>query len=291
MHKALLVILFCALRFTAAAQHATDTFKLYFDLGVATLNAKTEKRIDLLIYNDKILTGSSVMIVGYADYLGSNGFNKNLSMKRAGHVKDYLVKYGINPEDIKLCVGEGEVNRAESGSDGFPTDRRVDIVINNTVKKKIPPQVPPKGGKPKKDTVRRAVVTNLNEITKLKAGTTFQLNSVYFPADRHVIKPESYKTLEKLFVALRDNPRIKISIEGHVCCIKDAPDALDADTNEPSLSVNRAKAIYNYLVEKGIDAERLKYAGFGKRHPIVYYEATEEDAEKNRRVEIRITEN
>jgi OOP family OmpA-OmpF porin len=76
-----------------------------------------------------------------------------------------------------------------------------------------------------------------------------------------------------------------------VCCIENAPDALDVDTYEPTLSVNRAKAIYRYLVSKGIESSRLRYEGFGKRRPIVPNETTEEDAEKNRRVEIRIVEN
>jgi outer membrane protein OmpA-like peptidoglycan-associated protein len=134
-------------------------------------------------------------------------------------------------------------------------------------------------------------VTTVEQIKHLKPGETFLLKNVYFPADRHFIKPESAQTLEKLYIVLRDNPFIKISIEGHVCCIHDAPDALDIDTYEPTLSVNRAKAIYNYLVEKGIDPKRLKYEGFGRRKPVVVVERSEEDAEKNRRVEIRVTEN
>ena len=108
----------------------------------------------------------------------------------------------------------------------------------------------------------------------------------------HVIREDSYETLEKLYKILKDNPKLKISIEGHVCCIHyDEPDANDIDTNEPVLSLNRAKAIFVYLINKGIDENRLQYTGFGKRYPIVAFEKTEEDAEKNRRVEIRILSN
>jgi outer membrane protein OmpA-like peptidoglycan-associated protein len=105
------------------------------------------------------------------------------------------------------------------------------------------------------------------------------------------MKPESMEALEKLYSVLKNNPNLKISIEGHVCCVRDAPDALDIDTYEPHLSVNRAKAIYNYLVEKGIDPGRLTYVGYGRRRPVIEVEQSEEDAEKNRRVEIRITDN
>ncbi len=287
MYRILLTILFCFILHSAFAQRETDTFKLFFDLGITHLNHTTEKKIDLLIYNDKIISGSSIMIIGYADYLGSERLNKGLSMRRAENVRDYLVKYGISAKDIKLCEGKGEIDRAGvSQKGGIPTDRRVDVVVNNVTKKKVEQT---KTGKP---VVQKVNLTSIDEMKKLKPGSVFLLKNVYFPADRHIIKPESRETLEKLVAVMRDNPHLKISIEGHVCCISpDAPDALDVDTYEATLSVNRAKAIYNYLVSKGIDASRLKYDGFGKRRPVVANERTEEDAEKNRRVEIRILEN
>ena len=273
------------------AQHGADTFKLYFDLNVAPLNKNTQKKIDLLIYNDKIINGSNIMIIGYADYLGTEGYNKNLSMQRAENVKNYLVKYGINGSDIKVCVGEGEVERRGlTDKGGYPTDRRVDIVINNKgIKKTSKSQV---ATRPKKDSLKKSTSASIDEMNKLQKGSTILLKNVYFPANRHFLEPESYETLEKLYVILRDNPGIKISIEGHVCCIpSDAPDAIDLDWESPTLSLNRAKAIYDYLVNKGIDPKRLQYQGFGKKRPMVVNEVTEEDKERNRRVEIRITEN
>jgi len=291
MYKAVLTILCSMILAPAHAQHATDTFRLYFDLNVPSLNNGTEKKIDLLVYDDKIINGSGIMIVGYADYLGTEGYNKNLSMARAKNVKDYLVKYGIDADNITLCVGKGEIERrGMTDKEGYPTDRRVDIVVNNKIKKKIT-QNPKVVYKSSRDTVRQATVGSIEELKNLKTGSTFLLKNVYFPADRHVITPQSAETLEKLYIVLRDNPTLKISIEGHICCVKNAPDAWDIDTYEPTLSVNRAKAIYNYLVDKGIDVNRLKYVGFGRRRPVVADERTEEDAEKNRRVEIRVIGN
>ena len=293
MNKFLSIIFFSLIFNSALAQRTTDTFKLYFDLNVSALDKNIEKKIDLLIYNDKIINGSNIMIIGYADYLGSEGYNKNLSIQRAKNIKSYLVKYGINAPDIKVCVGEGEVERRGlKDKTGFPTDRRVDIVINNKKKKKAEtPKPKVAAAKPPKDTVKK-MTANIDEITRLQAGSTILLKNVYFPANRHILEPESYATLEKLYTILKDNPGIKISIEGHVCCISpEAPDAIDADWDSPTLSVNRARAIYDYLVNKGIDPGRLQYKGFGKRRPIIADEKTEADKEKNRRVEIRIVEN
>jgi outer membrane protein OmpA-like peptidoglycan-associated protein len=293
MFKTLLTILFSLVLFSASAQRATDTFSLYFELGVAKLSPAIEKKIDLLVYNDKIINGSSVMIIGYADYLGSEKPNIDLSMERARNVKKYLVKYGINAQYIKLCTGKGEIHRKqENEKGGSPGDRKVDIVVNNMRESLAKRPVGTKGKKDSLKSKRPAIAsTNVDEIKNLKAGATVLLKNVYFPPDRHTIKPESKETLEKLYNILEENPTLKISIEGHVCCIKmDVPDALDIETYEPVLSVNRARSIYNYLVGKGIDASRLKYTGFGRRKPVVPLELSDEDAEKNRRVEIRIIE-
>lgn len=290
MYKTTLYILLLLSTLSVQAQKVTDTFKLFFDLNVPTLNQKMEKKIDLLIYNDKIINGSSVTIVGYADFLGSESYNKNLSMKRAENVRDYLVKYGINEGNITLCVGRGKIERAGmTDKGGYAVDRRVDIVVNNkTAKKKETPKYTKNN---RKDTAKRVKITSIDEMKNLKAGSVFKLDNVYFPADRHIMRTESQPALDQLFKVMRQNPNLKISIEGHVCCIKDTPDALDIDTFEPQLSVNRAKAIFQYLTSRGIDTSRLSYIGYGRRRPMVDPELSEEDAEKNRRVEIRILEN
>lgn len=284
MDRLFIIMLFCLAVRPAAAQRGRDTFKLYFDLNVTRLNAEAEKRIDLLIYNDKIINGSSIMIIGYADYLGSEKYNKGLSMKRAQNILDYLVKYGIDAKYIKLVEGKGEIDKGIAKKGGIPYDRRVDIVVNN-VPRKLPQ-------KPKTPPPQNVNVSSADDIKKLKPGSIFRLKNVYFPANRHIIRPESIPTLELLVKALKDNPKLKISIEGHVCCIDPGKaDALDDDTQEIKLSVNRAKAIYYYLLSKGIEEYRLQYEGFGKRRPLVPVERTAQDAEQNRRVEIRVMEN
>jgi outer membrane protein OmpA-like peptidoglycan-associated protein len=310
MYRFLLSLLIVAIALPASAQQYLDTFRLFFDLNVPTLNKNAEKKIDLLIYNDKIISGSTVMVVGYADFLGSEQYNKNLSMQRAKSVKDYLIKAGIDPSEIKVCLGRGEIKRKDTTDrEGNPIDRKVDIVVNNKpirseqARHFSPATTAGRSGKNKSGSTSTPVVINnsstggprnadVKEIATLKEGQTLLLKNVYFPPGSHVIKPESYETLEKLYETLKNNPNLKISIEGHVCCIHgDVPDALDIDTNEPILSVNRAKAIVIYLVKRGIAEDRLQFVGYGKQHPIIQFERTEEDAEKNRRVEIRVVSN
>ena len=87
---------------------------------------------------------------------------------------------------------------------------------------------------------------------------------------------------------MRENPSLVIEIQGHICCIGsgDGPDF--DDNNRNVLSVNRAKAVYEYLVQNGIEKSRLSYAGFGADSKLVWPENTEAARESNRRVEIKI---
>jgi len=296
MRKAFVTLACVVLSLSVTAQNVTDTFRLYFDLDVATLGTSIENKIDRLIYFDKIMQKSDVKIIGYTDNLGTEGYNQVLSMQRAKNVKNYLVKNGIDAKNVKVCLGKGEImRRGVNTVSGYPIDRRVDIVVNNKgrgeIKKQKPKPIVVAPPPIKKHSLTDSTTRYLTNITKYKPGQAFVLKNVYFYAERHTVRPESLSQVEALYNVLDDNPTLKIRIEGHVCCIHDAPDARDIDAHDLNLSVNRARAIYDYLVNKGIDPKRLKYAGFGKSRPVVVEEQTEADADKNRRVEIRILEN
>jgi len=60
------------------------------------------------------------------------------------------------------------------------------------------------------------------------------------------------------------------------------------DTRKIGLSVNRARAVYDYLVKKGIDPKRMSYKGMGFSHPLYPAEETQEQRDLNKRVEVRI---
>lgn len=277
--------LFCIIFLNVTLSNAQDTIRLYFHLNEPTLTARASSLIDSLVYNRIIQDRKKMTIVGYADYLGSKTHNKTLSKKRAVNVKEYLINLGLNTENILLCMGKGEVPRDNEVPEGFAPDRRVDIVLNT-------PQ-PISTKRPSTQLIQVKQTEDLNILAKqlndVVVGNTFVLNNIYFYPGRHTVRTSSLEPLEQLFDALNQNPNIHIQIEGHVCCVKaTAPDALDEGTFELALSVNRAKAIYHYLIAEGIEKNRLRYVGFGKRRPVVAIEKTPEDANKNRRVEIRV---
>ena len=95
--------------------------------------------------------------------------------------------------------------------------------------------------------------------------------------------PAAQPVLDEILNILKDHPILKIQVQGHVCCQPE---------NDQKLSYRRAKSVYSYLIENGIDANRLSYTGFGSTRPIYALpEKNEAEREANRRVEIEIVEN
>ena len=116
-------------------------------------------------------------------------------------------------------------------------------------------------------------------LRRADAGTVVVLKNIFFDFGLSVLKPESYEELDRLADYLSHND-VKIEIGGHT-------DDQGSDEFNDRLSENRAKAVYDYLVERGIPASRLGYKGYGKRKPVAD-NATEEGRAANRRTEFTI---
>ena len=110
-------------------------------------------------------------------------------------------------------------------------------------------------------------------------GTVVTLKNVFFDFDKTELKPESFVELDKLVSYLQQN-LLRIEIGGHT-------DNQGSDEYNDRLSENRAKAVYDYLVQKGIPANRLQYKGYGMRVPVAD-NSTEEGRAANRRTEFKI---
>lgn len=107
------------------------------------------------------------------------------------------------------------------------------------------------------------------------------LENIYFETDSARLLPESKAGLELLFDFLRRNPSVSIEIGGHT-------DNTGSVSHNATLSQNRAKAVFMYLIDRGISADRLTYRGYGAEQPVASNETAEGKA-INRRTEFRIT--
>jgi OOP family OmpA-OmpF porin len=102
---------------------------------------------------------------------------------------------------------------------------------------------------------------------------------VFFEYDKAVVRSQFYEGLNDLAETLKQNPNIKIEIQGNTCDIGSAP-------YNYRLSVRRANSVKKYLMDKGVASDRLKVVGLGFTNPMVP-NINEANRKKNRRVEFK----
>lgn len=122
-----------------------------------------------------------------------------------------------------------------------------------------------------------AFVIALQPIAK---GATVQLSDVNFEYNSAQLTPASLSALELVLQLLVANPDVNIELAAHT-------DDKGNDLYNLKLSQQRAQSVLNYLVSKGIDAQRLQAKGYGESKPIVPNDS-DENCAKNRRVEFII---
>lgn len=121
-------------------------------------------------------------------------------------------------------------------------------------------------------------------------GTPTLLANVFFDLGKSTLRPESFVELNKLYDFLIKNPSLKIEIGGHT-------DTRGDDKDNLKLSTDRAKSVFEFIISKGIDQNRVTYKGYGETKPVISdieinKLATEKEKEaahqSNRRTEYKI---
>jgi outer membrane protein OmpA-like peptidoglycan-associated protein len=114
----------------------------------------------------------------------------------------------------------------------------------------------------------------------IKSDTVIVLSEVLFQSNSYKLNKELLPKLDSISVYLKKQLRAEVTISGHT-------DNVGTESYNLNLSSQRAEAVAEYFLDKGIAPEQVTFAGFGSVQPI----ATNENVEgrkKNRRVEIRI---
>ncbi len=119
------------------------------------------------------------------------------------------------------------------------------------------------------------LVDNNFEMKPVQVGESYNINDIYFATNSSELTSASKFVLDILIDFMQDNPNVSIEIQGHTDNIGNRKDNL-------ALSENRAKEVYNYLIENHIKASRLRYKGYADTKPIAD-NATEAGRAKNRR--------
>jgi outer membrane protein OmpA-like peptidoglycan-associated protein len=173
------------------------------------------------------------------------------------------------PDVRDKCPNDPEDKDGFQDEDGCPDpDNDKDGILD--VNDKCPNDPgPPPDGCPKK--YQLVVVTK----TKIEIKQT-----IYFDFDKATIKPISFPLLNEVAQALKDNPQIRVRIEGHT-------DSRGNDAYNMNLSQRRAESVKTYLVGQSVAADRMQPQGFGETQPIAD-NRTEQGRAQNRRVEFII---
>lgn len=288
-------ILFLFSVFTSTAQ---EKMVLFFDSNKFDLNSSETSKLNRWILenaNSKI-----VAINGYTDEDGTSGFNDTLAKKRVDFIFNQVKKFVKIREDFKSrSFGENftqSANKAEN--------RKVTIyyILEKDISREdeilgIKNEIIPKEPKPEIVYPEKLVFENPNgtqsefkldrafmkKVSEAKPGEKLKIENLNFVINTFAVVNESRGKLFELLLVLQKNPQMKIEIHGHLCCMP---------VDRTDLSTQRAKAIYNFLIQNEIDKSRLSYKGFGSTQPVFPLpEKDEKERAANRRVEILIVQN
>jgi outer membrane protein OmpA-like peptidoglycan-associated protein/WD40 repeat protein len=139
----------------------------------------------------------------------------------------------------------------------------------------------------------KELVTNITYDTvlvldRIELNKIFVLDNIYYNYDKADIRSDAAKELDKLVQMLVDNPEIKIELSSHT-------DSVDTESYNLDLSQRRAQSAVNYIVQHGIDPDRLVAKGYGESRPIARNtnpDGSDNSAgrQRNRRTEFKILE-
>ena len=136
-------------------------------------------------------------------------------------------------------------------------------------------------GKEAKDTLHLTV-----RLSKVRVLQKLRFENIFFYTDSDVLKPESKPELEKLFQMLDKFPNMYIEIQGHMNFAANRKTTTVQKMYNLDLSYRRAKAVYHYLVENGINPGRLTYKGMSNLNMIYPFPQSRSEEDMNKRVEV-----
>lgn len=241
--------------------NAQQKFTVYFDTGVAEITAASAKKLQQWIAENPDIAIET--IDGYTDKTGNAGFNLELSQRRAATVGALLKSADVNL-DYAMKHGFGEQQATGYNN---ADDRKVEILY-----------VKAEYSKPKDPQPDETEFTQ--QLKNGKVGDIILLKNLLFYGGATYVLPESRPVLKELLDVMLSHPKLKIDIQGHICC--------DID-DIGNLSGRRADEIFLYLTNNGIDKNRVTTRGYGGHRPIYSIpEKSDEQRYANRRVEIEI---
>ena len=273
-----IIFLFVLLVNTLQAQ-TSNTHVVYFETGKFNVTEIEVNRLVLFIQSLKDIEVERISIYGFCDDRGTDSYNLKLSQNRADAIKKIFSGLDMDGNLITNVDGKGEVLLRVISSDNLNIIRG----LNRKVEVRVDFKKPIIPAEIETDEVEKPVEDNQLIKENIAVGDKIILDNILFKTGYSYIEEESVPVLEMLAIALRGRPELNFTIEGHICCTRNSRDSIDKRTGKRNLSLARARFIYDYLVDKGINRNRMRYVGLKNKYPLG------KDPKFDRRVEIKIT--
>ncbi|MBI5218495.1 MAG: OmpA family protein [Bacteroidia bacterium] len=202
-----------------------------------------------------------------------SGTDSKLNQKRETNIIDFLTKNGIDKSrilkndaelktkqvcDLTICEKEEKKEVADNNSNGNDSKNKGSEQNLNTA-------------------------SNLDNIKKIEIGMTVTLNNILFAVNKAYLNDAAYIELSKLLDLMQKNSNLVIEISGHT-------DNSGTEMHNKKLAIQRAKAVEDFLILKGIAKNRVSSMGYGYTRPMVSND-TEDGKKLNRRVEFKVIKN
>jgi outer membrane protein OmpA-like peptidoglycan-associated protein len=252
-----LFILFFVYSFNCVSQETQDTcIDIFFEINSYKLDARQNHKLNGFLDHYPIVT----QVIGFADTTGKESNNLILSQQRASGIYDVIKKKMTSASIIVKYSGES------NALSNLWMNRRVQIRAYKS--------------EPQADS----------ENTPVKVGDTIReidLDNIYFVPDKPILSPESVPYVETLANQLKTFSTGIFQVVGHINYQSILDSTHLRDLYE--LSRQRAKTVYEYLIELGIPAARMSYKGVGNSQPVFVAPKNDEERRRNMRVQIIIT--
>ncbi|MCS4435616.1 OmpA family protein [Aquiflexum gelatinilyticum] len=258
---------------------------VYYDLDKAKIRKDAEpvlnKIAELMTKYDFL----DLAVASHTDSRASDKYNMLLSEKRAEAVKNYLSQFGI-PENRVRIDWYGKEKLTNDCGDGIPCpelkhqlNRRSELVLEAF-----------SDSNKEYDLPASLLGKDLCDENSLFEEIQNEMNSipvVYFDFDKSTIRAVHEKDLEKVGLTMKKLKNLQLYIAGHT-------DQRGNEDYNLKLAERRAKAVLEYLVQRGVESNRIEFKWFGKSQPINdcgTVPCTENMHQLNRRTELHLKGN
>jgi len=272
--------LFTLLLFTLLSNAQTkkpDSLQLFFDSAKHTITDTHKIQIQDFFKDINLDEVLQIRIKGYTDFVGNHVYNNKLSKKRAKATYTHVTQNYKFTAIAQQGLGELDDEVAETTIEaGNSKHRKVDLILSYEKPKDVYVSLTRKQ-------------RYLSQLPKLTVGEKLRIQHTNFHISTATMTKSSKEDLDGIIKILKAYPKLKVLIEGHVCCgDKEEYESKIANTENLALSTERAKNIYNTLIKKGVKSNRLSYKGFGFTRPLDFPENTVLIQKENRRIELKV---